>query len=101
MQNYFFFGAESGSLRFTRTPSTFCIIAVERPRNGRVVLDTPIPILGNDTISLLGAGEGGSRLKWSKHGAYGTVIEVPDYLLDKVSKYLDLLIVKPRTSSNR
>jgi len=82
--NYFFFGAESGSLRFTRTRSTFCIIAIERPTNGQVIIDTPIPILANDTISLLGAGEEGRSLKWSKRGLYDTVIEVPEYVLNKV-----------------
>jgi len=84
VQDYFFFGAESGPLRFTRTRETFCIIALERPKNGRVIIDTPIPILGNDTIGLLGAGEEGSQLKWSQHGGYSTVIEVPDNLLNKV-----------------
>jgi hypothetical protein len=53
-QDYFFFGAEFRSLRFTRTRTTFCIIAIERPRHGHVIVDTPVPVLGNNTISLLG-----------------------------------------------
>jgi len=67
---------------------TFCIIAIERPRHGRVIVDTPVPVLGNDTISLLGAGEEGLNLKWSKHNHYGIEIEVPDHVLDKVSYYV-------------
>jgi len=41
-------------------------------------------VLGNDTISLLGAGKEGLNLKWSKHNHYGIEIEVPDHALDKV-----------------
>jgi len=82
--DYFFSGAEFKSLRFTRTRKTFCVIAIERPRHGRVIVDTPVPVLGNDTIRLLGAGKEGSNLKWSKHNHYGIAIEVPDHVLDKV-----------------
>lgn len=83
LQNYFFFGAESGHLRFTRTASTFCIIALERPKDGLVVIDTPIPVLENDTINLLGAGTEGENLSWAKLDG-SIVIKVTDELLDKV-----------------
>jgi len=76
------------SLRFTRTHTTFCIIAIESPRHGRVIVNTPVAVLGNDTISLLGAGEEGSNLKWSKPNHYGIEIEVSDHVLDQVSYYI-------------
>lgn len=89
LKDYFFFGAEAGPLRFTRTPDTFCIIAIERPEGERVVIDTPVPILPLDTISLLGAGPDGQNLTWTREASGATVIEVGHHLLDKVRAHLD------------
>ncbi|KAF8305580.1 glycoside hydrolase [Clavulina sp. PMI_390] len=82
--DYFFFGAEYRSLRFTRTSDTFCIIAIERPKNRLLVIDTPVPVLPHDTIALLGAGSEGANLTWSQHQNGPLVIDVPDSLLDKI-----------------
>ncbi|KDQ18267.1 glycoside hydrolase family 29 protein [Botryobasidium botryosum FD-172 SS1] len=60
--DYFFLGAESGDIRFTRTPTTFCIIALSRPQNGMLVVQKSVPVLPGDEIELLGAGEDGRRL---------------------------------------
>ena len=75
-----------------RTRTTFCIIAVERRRHGRVIVNTPVPVLGNDATSLLGAGEEGSNLKWLKHNLSGIEIEVPDQFFDQVSYYVAKII---------
>jgi alpha-L-fucosidase len=83
MQDYFFFGAEAGPLRFTRTQSTFCIISLERPRDGLLVIRNQVPIMQNDMISLLGAGPAGNNLPWSSLDGI-IVIEVAEGLLDKV-----------------
>lgn len=63
---------------------------MERPTGGKLVIDTPVPILANDTISLLGAGEKGVNLTWKHEGGSAghnsgpIVIELNDHLLNKV-----------------
>ena len=84
-QDYFFFGAEFRSLRFTRTRTTFCIIVIERPRHGRVIVDTLSPC--SEMMQLIGwvlARKG----RILKHNLYGIEIEVPNQFFDKVSYYV-------------
>ncbi|KAF9517083.1 glycoside hydrolase family 29 protein [Hydnum rufescens UP504] len=64
------------------TYSTFCIISLDRPHGEIVMIDTPIPLLQNDTISLLGAGTLGENLHWANHNGKYT-IKVPNAALDK------------------
>ncbi|KAF8329349.1 glycoside hydrolase superfamily [Cantharellus anzutake] len=80
----FYPGAEFKALRFTRTPTTFCIISLHRPQDEVVIINTHIPLLENDTISLLGAGDVGKSLQWANLG--GTyIIKVPEVALNKVN----------------
>jgi len=79
-QDYFFFGAEFRSLRFTRTRTTFCIIVIERPRHGRVIVNTLSPC--SEMMQLIGwvlARKG----RILKHNLYGIEIEVPKLLCCK------------------
>lgn len=57
------------------------------------MIDTPVPVLANDVITLLGAGSEGVNLTWSHHRNGPLVIDVPDHLLDKVRLlyYISLL----------
>ncbi|KAG8932212.1 hypothetical protein FRC02_001510 [Tulasnella sp. 418] len=81
---YSFPGAELGRLRFTQTSSRFCIISFDRPRDGYLVIERPIPILKGDRIDLLGAGSSGADLKWwTREGKL--VIAVSDEAANLVS----------------
>jgi len=81
--HFFYPGAEYGPLRFTQTSSTFCFISLDRPQDETVVIETLIPLVQNDTISLLGAGSLGENLRWANHNGRYT-IEVPNAALNKV-----------------
>ncbi|KAG9016112.1 hypothetical protein FRB93_011586 [Tulasnella sp. JGI-2019a] len=80
---YFFLGAEHRSLRFTQTPKTFCIISLERPINGTLDVHRLVPVIGGDSISLLGGGKAGQDLKW-KHNGTTLIIDVPEEAVDQV-----------------
>ena len=42
-------------MRFMTTPDTFCVIALERPSDGTLVVPRLLPIRDGDRIELLGA----------------------------------------------
>ncbi|KAF8594671.1 glycoside hydrolase [Ceratobasidium sp. AG-I] len=73
---YSFLGAELGSLRFTSTPSTFCITSFTKPTDNLLVVERPVPILPGDTIKLLGAEDVGA-LAWSYRDGKLAIV-VPD-----------------------
>ncbi|KAG8795751.1 hypothetical protein FRC12_010192 [Ceratobasidium sp. 428] len=79
---YTFLGAELGSLRFTTTPTSFCIISLEKPRDNLLVVDRPVPVLPGDTITMLGAESVGS-LAWSYRSGKLAIV-VPDEALGTV-----------------
>ncbi|KAG8928894.1 hypothetical protein FRC01_005210 [Tulasnella sp. 417] len=81
---YFFPGAEHGPLRFTQTETTFCIISLIRPENGKLVVGRDVPILKGDKISLLGGGDAGEDLNWRVEDGGKLVVDVPKKALDKV-----------------
>ncbi|EJD47020.1 glycoside hydrolase [Auricularia subglabra TFB-10046 SS5] len=55
-------GGEAGSARFLTTPTTFCAVVLERPRDGLVTIERVLPLRPGDEVRLLGAG--GRSLKW-------------------------------------
>ncbi|KAG8695553.1 hypothetical protein FRC09_009085 [Ceratobasidium sp. 395] len=79
---YSFPGAELGSLRFTATPTCFCIVSFDRPTDSLLVVDRPVPILPGDTITMLGA-ENVGPLAWSYRDGKLAVV-VPDEALESV-----------------
>ncbi|THX80725.1 putative alpha-L-fucosidase [Aureobasidium pullulans] len=76
---YWFITPESGSLRFTQTNDAFYILSLEKPLNGTLVVDAPIPILEGDKLSAVGVGNGTS-LMWEKV-ADGLRIHVPQNIV--------------------
>lgn len=64
---YWFRKAEDRSngsnVRFTQTNEAFYILSLERPVDGRLVVEAPIPILKGDEVSLVG-NKAGDKLKW-------------------------------------
>ncbi|KAF8305579.1 glycoside hydrolase family 29 protein [Clavulina sp. PMI_390] len=84
--NYFYFGAQDAkaAYRFTRTNSTFCVIALGRPSKELVVVDTPVPLLASDTVALLGAGDAGTNLTWTRQTNGSIAIQVPNAVVDSV-----------------
>lgn len=82
-QRYFFLGAEYGSLRFTQTADTFCIISLSRPEGGFLEVDRLVPVAEGDNISLLGGGAAGFDLPFRYEGKK-LVIDAPQAALDEV-----------------
>ncbi|KAF2645622.1 alpha-L-fucosidase [Massarina eburnea CBS 473.64] len=62
---YWFWKAEvrdaKANVRFTQTDEAFYILSMERPVNGRLVVEAPIPILEGDVVTLLGTS---GALEW-------------------------------------
>ncbi|KAF1955857.1 tissue alpha-L-fucosidase [Byssothecium circinans] len=54
---------EKADVRFTQTDEAFYILSMEKPVNGSLVVEAPIPILEGDEVSFLGGGEG-EALEW-------------------------------------
>ncbi|KAF2790356.1 glycoside hydrolase family 29 protein [Melanomma pulvis-pyrius CBS 109.77] len=54
---------DGSNVRFTQTNEAFYILSLERPMDGRLVVEAPIPILKGDTVSLVGHNASES-LKW-------------------------------------
>ncbi|KAL3418009.1 glycoside hydrolase family 29 protein [Phlyctema vagabunda] len=79
---YWFVTPESGDVRFTQTQDAFYILSLVKP-NGTLVVDSPVPILEGDTISMIGAGNG-TLLDWSANEAGGISIVVPSGLADAI-----------------
>ncbi|KAG9119987.1 hypothetical protein FRC07_004706, partial [Ceratobasidium sp. 392] len=79
---YTFLGAELGPLRFTTTPTSFCIISLEQPKDNILIADRPVPVMPGDTITMLGA-ESIGPLAWSYRNAKLAVV-VPDEALGAV-----------------
>ncbi|GAB7354128.1 hypothetical protein MBLNU459_g4691t1 [Dothideomycetes sp. NU459] len=75
--------AEQG-VRFTQTNDAFYILFLERPENGTVVVDAPVPILDGDVVTALTMANGTRpALSWEKSAAgSGLTIHVPEEVLD-------------------
>ncbi|KAL0955485.1 hypothetical protein HGRIS_001725 [Hohenbuehelia grisea] len=56
--------AGSPPARFTRTPTTFCIIAFARPASGTLVIQKRLPVLPGDEIVFMKPGGPSSPLEW-------------------------------------
>ena len=51
------------NVRFTTTPDAFYIIALSEPSSGALTTPAPVPIAGNDTVTMLGGT--GQALNWT------------------------------------
>ncbi|KAG8860319.1 hypothetical protein FRB96_003968 [Tulasnella sp. 330] len=80
---YFFLGAEYGTLRFTQTAETFCIISLSRPENRTLEVDTLVPVTNGDKISLLGGGAAGLDLPFRYQGKK-LIIDAPEEAFKEV-----------------
>ncbi|KIO02569.1 glycoside hydrolase family 29 protein [Pisolithus tinctorius Marx 270] len=91
----------SGSVRFLTTPHTFCIVALDKPTGGKLVVDVGdavLPLQPGDTIRLLGPKNPGALvsnnanaawqedrgLDWKLDGSGVLTIQVPESLVDLV-----------------
>jgi alpha-L-fucosidase len=70
------------NVRFTQTNDAFYILSLDRPIDGKIVVDAPIPILEGDEVSLLGSADSGG-LEWKMEGEVLT-IEVDESMVDQV-----------------
>ncbi|TFK33558.1 glycoside hydrolase family 29 protein [Crucibulum laeve] len=74
--DYWFPGSqdESGNIRFTTTPKTFCIVSLAAPIRGQLIINKRLPLLPGDDIVLLQPGTSTpNKLEWDV-GANGQVI---------------------------
>lgn len=80
---YWFAMAEdaSGSLRFMQTNEAFYIFSFDKPANGTLVVDAPVPILSGDMVTAVGVGNGTS-LQWDTSETGALNIHVPSKILD-------------------
>jgi len=77
-------GAESGPLRFTQTKDKFCIISLDRPQDGLLVVQKQVPVMEGDKITMLGGGREGVNLTWSIQDGGALVVHVPESVVDQV-----------------
>lgn len=75
--------SEDTNIRFTQTQDAFYILSLEKPQNGSLVVDAPVPILKGDKLTLLGLGANATNLSWTKNGE-GIKINVPESAVDAV-----------------
>jgi alpha-L-fucosidase len=75
--------ANGTNVRFTQTDDAFYILSLDRPVNGKLVVEAPIPILKGDKVSLLGSADSGG-LAWELDGGLLT-IEVDESVVDQVN----------------
>jgi alpha-L-fucosidase len=69
--------AES-NLRFTQASEAFYVLALDKPMNGSLFVDAPVPILEGDKISMVGLTNATAVLDWSKHSDGTLTIYVPE-----------------------
>ncbi|KAF8177465.1 glycoside hydrolase family 29 protein [Mycena galopus ATCC 62051] len=78
--NYWFPGAQDANppanapaVRFTSTPTTFCIVAFGPPPNGQLVVNKRVPLLPGDTLRLL-TPSGGVEVPWVINSSTGQFV---------------------------
>ncbi|KAJ4302906.1 hypothetical protein N0V90_001797 [Kalmusia sp. IMI 367209] len=69
------------NIRFTQTDQALYILSLEKPRDGKLVCEAPIPVLEGDKVSLLGSDDG-EELEWSFEGQLFTIF-FEDSILDQ------------------
>lgn len=80
----------AGSYRFLTTPETFCVVALNKPVNGSVIVDAGgvvFPIQKGDAIRLLGPTNGTTargELEWDIDQNGILTIDVPQSQVDQV-----------------
>jgi alpha-L-fucosidase len=88
-QDYWYQASEdpTGSFRFLTTPKTFCVIAFNKPSDGKVTVDAGgvvLPIQKGDNVVLLGPSGNAQSLEWNIDGSGVLTIEVPQDQVDQV-----------------
>jgi alpha-L-fucosidase len=79
---YWFVTPEVGAhIRFTQTNEAFYIFTFEKPANGTLSVEAPIPILEGDDITMLGSNSS-MALQWSKDEDGYLTIDAPRTLVD-------------------
>ncbi|KAG2074850.1 glycoside hydrolase family 29 protein [Suillus decipiens] len=77
----------TGSFRFLTTPTTFCVIAFNKPSNGQIVIDAGgvmLPIQKGDDIVLLGPSKSSQSLEWNIDESGVLTVVVPQDQVDQV-----------------
>ncbi|KAG1794157.1 glycoside hydrolase family 29 protein [Suillus plorans] len=77
----------TGSFRFLTTPKTFCIIAFNKPSDGKITVDAggvALPIQKGDSVVLLGPSTNSQSLEWDVDGSGILTIVVPQDQVDQV-----------------
>ncbi|KAF9442800.1 glycoside hydrolase family 29 protein [Macrolepiota fuliginosa MF-IS2] len=79
-------GPGSASIRFTTTPTTFCVIAFSKPSTGEAIIQKRLPLLPGDKISLLHPNStvSSTELDWTVGEDGRTTIRVPNQQVDEV-----------------
>lgn len=89
-QDYWYQASQdpTGSFRFLTTPKTFCVIAFNKPSDGKITVDAGgvvLPIQKGDRVVLLGPGlVKRQSLKWDMDGSGVLTIMVPQDEVDQV-----------------
>ena len=79
---YWFVTPEVGAhIRFMQTDEAFYIFSFEKPANGTLYIEAPIPILEGDEITMLGSNSS-RALQWSNGEDGYLTIDTPETLLD-------------------
>lgn len=68
------------NIRFTQTNDAFYILFLDRPTDGTVFVDAPVPILEGDVVSALTMNGTGAALPWKMTGS-GLTIHVSTEML--------------------
>ncbi|KAI0076395.1 glycoside hydrolase family 29 protein [Panus rudis PR-1116 ss-1] len=72
----------SVEVRFTTKPDAFYIIAIEKPKNGKLTTSAPVPIVKNDKVTLLGGS--GKELGWDIRSDGVLTVDVNEEELDRL-----------------
>ncbi|KAK5123125.1 hypothetical protein LTR85_003323 [Meristemomyces frigidus] len=70
------------NIRFTQTNDAFYVLALDKPRNGSLFVDAPVPILDGDKVTMVGVNQT-APLRWTKDDAAGSLtIAVPEHYIE-------------------
>lgn len=79
---YWFVTPEVGPhIRFTQTNDAFYIFTFEKPSNGTLFVEAPVPVLEGDKVTMLGS-DSSVALGWSKDGDGHLTINAPETHVD-------------------
>jgi alpha-L-fucosidase len=73
---YWFVTPEEGNARFTRTQDAFYISVLERPKNGLLQLESPIPWIEGDDVMVVGGNKNGTAVPSMRFGEKGLMLNV-------------------------